>query len=231
MKFIIPKFAASLFLILSVGYSYAQDCDPFYMVEKGAVREMASYDKKNKLTGTTIQTVKDVKTIGNRTEWTIGAVSRDEKGKEISSGDLRMSCENRIFKMDMRNFIDDETMKSFEGMEVTLDATDLDYPSDLAVGQALKDGQISIKVASGGMTVMNMTIKVYDRKVVALEDMTTPAGTFSCYKLTSTIETKNVFSMVGKSVDWIAKNVGPVRSENLDKDGKLLAYMVLTSIK
>ena len=216
-----------------IGYNqvFAQDCEPYYLVEKGAVREMASYDKKDKLTGTTIQTVKEIKTIGNKTEWTIGTVSKDEKGQETGSGDLRMSCEEGIFKMDMKNFIDEATLKSFEGMEITMDATDLDYPSDLSAGQTLKDGIITVKVTNAGMTMMNMVVKIYDRKVEAMEDVTTPAGTFTCYKMTSTIETKTMFTMVVKSTEWIARKVGPVRSETYDKNGKLMSYMVLTSMK
>jgi hypothetical protein len=225
------RIAASLFMLISYFQLVAQDCEPYYIASEGAVREMASYDRKDKLTGTTIQTVKEIKTAGSKTDWTIGTVSKDEKGKEISSGDLHMSCEGGIFKMDMKNFIDEETMKGFEGMEITMDATDLDYPAVMAAGQALKDGSISIKVTSQGMPIMTMVVKIYDRKVEAIEDMTTPAGTFSCYKMTSTIETKTMFTMVVRSTDWVARNVGPVRSETFDKDGKLQSYMVLTSMK
>lgn len=192
---------------------------------------MANYDKKDKLTGITIQTVKEIKVTGNMTEWTIGTVSKDEKGKEVSSGDLRMSCEEGIFKMDMKNFIDEETLKGFEGMEVTMDATDLDYPGDLSAGQTLKDGNVTIKVTNAGMPIMTMVVKIYDRKVEAIEDITTPAGTFSCYKMTSTIETKTMFTMIVKSTEWMAKKVGSVRSETYDKAGKLMGYMVLTSLK
>lgn len=231
MKNTLLKIAASLLMIMAFNQVFAQDCEPYYLVDKGAVREMASYDKKDKLTGTSIQTVKEINTIGNKTEWTIGTVSKDEKGKEISSGDLRMSCQEGIFKMDMKNFIDEETLKSFEGMEITMDATDLDYPSDLTAGQTLKDGNITINVTNAGMSIMNMVVKIYDRKVESVEDITTPAGTFSCYKMTSTIETKTMFKVVAKSTDWMAKKVGPVRSETYDKDGKLMSYMVLTSMK
>ena len=210
---------------------YAQDCVPYYPVKEGIVREMASYDKKDKLTGTTIQTVKEIKTTGNITEWTIGTVSKDDKGKELSAGDLHMTCEAGIFKMDMRNFVDDETLKAYEDMEVTMDATDLDFPGDLSVGQTLKDGSITIKISSQGMSMMTMVVKIYDRKVEAIEDITTPAGTFSCYKMTSTIESKTMFTIIAKTTDWMAKNVGSVRSETYDKDGKLTGYMVLTSMK
>lgn len=225
------KFTALMAIVLFNINVIAQDCVPYFVMDKGSVREMANYDKKNKLTGTTIQTVKEVKTTGNKTEWTIGTVSKDDKGKELSSGDLHMSCEAGVFKMDMKNFIDQETLKSFEGMEVVMDATDLDYPSDLKVGQTLNDGFLSIKVTSSGMTVMNMVVKVYDRKVEVVEDITTPAGTFTCYKVTSTIETKNMFTVVAKSADWMALKVGTVKSESYDKDGKLMGSMILTSIK
>ena len=227
----LSKITASWLIIMGLNQVYAQDCVPYYPVKEGIVREMASYDKKDKLTGTTIQTVKEIKTTGNITEWTIGTVSKDAKGKEVSAGDLSMSCENGIFKMDMQNFIDEETMKSFEGMEVTMDATELDYPAVLAPGQTLKDGHITIKATSQGIPVMTMVVKIYDRKVEAIEDVTTPAGTFSCYKMSSTIETKTMFTIVAKSTDWMAKNVGVVRSETFDKNGNLTGYMVLTSMK
>ncbi len=222
---------ASIFFLVCSFQLIAQECEPFFLVNEGAVRETASYDKKDKLTGTSIQTVKEIKTEGSRTDWTIGTVSKDAKGKELSSGDLHMSCEGGIFKMDMRNFIDEETMKGFEGMEITMDATDLDYPGALAPGQVLSNGDITIKVSSQGMPVMTMVVKVYDRKVEAVEDITTPAGTFTCYKLTSTIETKTMFTIIAKSTDWIAMKVGSVRSESYDKNGNLTGYTVLTSIK
>ena len=231
MKSTILKIAASLLMIIGYNQIFSQACEPYFLVEEGGVREMANYDKKDKLTGITIQTVKEIKVTGNMTEWTIGTVSKDEKGKEVSSGDLRMSCEEGIFKMDMKNFIDEETLKGFEGMEVTMDATDLDYPGDLSAGQTLKDGNVTIKVTNAGMPIMTMVVKIYDRKVEAIEDITTPAGTFSCYKMTSTIETKTMFTMIVKSTEWMAKKVGSVRSETYDKAGKLMGYMVLTSLK
>jgi hypothetical protein len=225
------KITLAVIFVLGFAELNAQDCDPYYIMGEDNVREMTNYDKKDKVTGTTIQTVKEVKSEGDRTEWTIGVITKDEKGKEISSGDMHMSCEDGIFKMDMRNFMDEEMLKSFEGMEVTMDATDLDYPADLSPGQVLEDGQITVKVTNAGMNIMSMVVKIYDRKVDAIEDITTPAGTFSCYKISSTIETKTMFTMTVKSTDWIAKKVGSVRSESYDKNGKLMSYTVLTDLK
>jgi hypothetical protein len=225
------KLFASLFLMMGWMQLIAQDCEPYMVIDQGAVREMANYDKKDKITGTSVQTVKEIKTAGTKTEWTINSVSKDAKGKQTSAGDLHMSCEAGVFKMDMKNFIDEETMKGFEGMEVTMDATDLDYPAVLTPGMTLKDGNIAIKVSNQGMPIMNMVVKIYDRKVLALEDMTTPAGTFSCIKMSQTIETKTMFTVIAKSTEWMAKKVGTVRSETYDKNGNLQGYMVLTAMK
>ena len=225
------KLSGSILLVLGWIQLFAQDCEPYYIDSQGAVIEMASYDKKDKLTGTTISTVKEIKTTGDRIDWTVNVASKDEKGKDLTSGDLKMWCENGIFKMDMKNFIDEETLKGFEGMELTMDATDLAYPRELSPGQTLPDGSITVKVSNQGMTMMTMVVKIYDRKVEAIEDMTTPAGTFSCYKMTQTIETKTMFKTIVKSTDWMAKKVGTVRSETYDKDGKLMSYMVMTGLK
>jgi len=209
----------------------AQDCEPYFLDIQGAEIEMSSYDKKDKLTGVTTSTVKEIKTTGNTAEWTVNVVSRDDKGKEFTSGDLRMTCEDGIFKMDMRNFLDDEVLKGFEGMEVTMDATDLEYPNVLVPGQTLPDGSITVKIGNQGVSMMNMVVKIYDRKVEAIEDITTPAGTFSCYKMTQTVETKTMFKIVVTSTDWIAKKIGTVRSESYDKNGKLTSYTVMTGLK
>jgi hypothetical protein len=230
MKTLLKLFAA-FFMMMGWMQLIAQDCEPYMVVNQGAVREMTNYDKKDKVTGTSVQTVKEIKTVGAKTEWTINSVSKDAKGKQTSAGDLHMSCEAGIFTMDMKNFLNEETLKSFEGMEVTMDATDLDYPAVLTPGMTLKDGNITIKASNQGVPIMTMVVKIYDRKVLAIEDMTTPAGTFSCYKMSQTIETKTMFTVVAKSTDWIAKKVGTVRSETYDKNGNLQGYMILTSMK
>jgi len=225
------KITPVLLLFIGLYPCAAQECEPYYIANEGSVREMTSYDKKDKLTGSTVQTVKEIRTIGNRIEYIIGTISRDEKGKEYSSGDLRMSCEDGIFRMDMKNFLNEETMSGFEEMQVTMDATDLEYPASMSAGQTLGDGIISVRVSNQGMTMMTMVVRIYDRKVEAEEDMTTPAGTFSCYRMSYTIETKAMFTLVARCTDWVARDVGSVRSETFDKNGKLVSYTVLTSLK
>lgn len=99
-------------------------------------------------------------------------------------------------------------------------------PSDLKVGQSVPDGKINIKVKSVGASFL-----ITDRKVVAIEDVTTPAGTFKGYKMEEVQTNKVLVSTKSfRIVTWYAKNIGCVKQEVYDKKGKLLRTLELTSL-
>lgn len=99
-------------------------------------------------------------------------------------------------------------------------------PSELKVGQSVPDGKINIKVKSVGASFL-----ISDRKVVAIEDVTTPAGTFKGYKMEEVQTNKVLVSTKSfRIVSWYAKNIGCVKQEVYDKKGKLLRTLELTSL-
>lgn len=99
-------------------------------------------------------------------------------------------------------------------------------PSELIVGQSVPDGKINIKVKSVGASFL-----ITDRKVVAIEDVTTPAGTFKGYKMEEVQTNKVLVSTKSfRIVTWYAKNIGCVKQEVYDKKGKLLRTLELTSL-
>ena len=81
------------------------------------------------------------------------------------------------------------------------------------------------------MSMMNMTTKVYNRKVEAIEKITTEAGTFECYKITYDVFTDAMIDINTKGIDWIARDVGTVRTENYNKNGKLTGYTELIKLE
>jgi hypothetical protein len=101
----------------------------------------------------------------------------------------------------------------------------------MKAGDLLKNGDMKIAFSSGGMTIMNMSFSVTNRKVEAVESVTTPAGTFDCYKISFDVATKMMVNVKTKGVEWYAKGVGMVKTETYSTDGKLLGSNILTSIK
>lgn len=191
------------------------------------MRELTSYDHKDKITGTIIQTVKEVKESGDKVEIIVDMEMRDKKGEQISKGELLFTCEDGIFKIDMKNYLDPATMAGMEGMEVTVDATDLEMPSKLEPGMELDDGTVTM-VTQAGVMSMNFKTHIHNRKVEGRETIETPAGTFECYRISQDADVKSIVNVSTKSTEWVAEDVGVVKSESYNKNGKLTGYTLLT---
>lgn len=219
--------------ILSTNIAHGQ-CNEFYQFNEGDQWEMATFNAKDKPTGKTQQNVKSLEKTGNGYNAIVTSMHYDEKGKELMRSDLEFKCTDGTIYIDMRNFIPQEQLKAFQSYEMKAEAENLEMPSSLSAGQSLKDGSITITTI-GAPLPMKMTVKITDRKVEAKESITTPAGTFSCYKISSNMNVESQFgvkiSLTMSSVDWISTKVGSVRSESYNKNGKLIGYTILTSRK
>jgi len=156
-----------------------------------------------------------------------------KKGDKISSSELNWKCENGTLHFDMRSMTlmmdnGQEMNMGDAGMNVDVTGDEMDLPTDLAVGQTLKDVTYTIKMTMGTITLMNRTFTVKDRKVESQESLTTPAGTFNCYKVTFT--TTDNKGGTTKSAIWYAKDAGMVKTENYKDDGKLTNRQLLVKI-
>ncbi|MCG8579089.1 MAG: DUF3108 domain-containing protein [Bacteroidales bacterium] len=210
--------------------SNAQDCKAYIPYEEGTVTEITNYDKKGKSTGVVTQTVTAVEHKGNNTTFSVHQVVGDPKSKdEIIETDITFKCIDGTFYIDMSGYLDQKQMEAYEGMEVKLSMDEINIPSSYKVGEQLKDGYIRMEITGGPMPI-NMTVSVENRKILAEEKVTTPAGTFDCVKISQDVVTKAFVSMTISSVEWYAEGVGIVKSETHRK-GKLMGYSELTKFK
>lgn len=207
----------------------SQECTYFYPMEKGNKIEMRHYDKKGKVAGTTIQEVIDKRTGGGTVSIIIESSFFDEKGEEIMTADLTMECRDGVFTFSMDNYLNDEMLAGVQDMEFTIEGDNLEFPADMKAGDVLKDGVIKLSVE--GMAMMNMTTTVHNRKVEAIEKVTTEAGTFECFKVSYDVLTDAMIDIRTKGIEWIAKDVGAVRTETYNKNGKLSGYSELIKIE
>jgi len=227
--FLFPLIALTITIVPT---SKAQNgCEGYMLVEKGVTLEYTDYDAKNVVTGSRSSTITDLTTNGTILTVTIHSISKDKKGKVSSESDVLFTCENGVIKIDMKSMMDQKMMDGMEGMEMTIDQTNIEFPATFTEGQNLPDGSMNMTVSSGGMQIMKLTAKMTERKVEVSENITTPAGTFNCFKLSQVMTTE----MMGratrtKSVDWFSMGIGSVRSEHFDESGALVSYSVLTNI-
>ncbi|MBL6447162.1 hypothetical protein JMN32_12645 [Fulvivirga sp. 29W222] len=216
-----------VFLILFVialgsGKGWTQ-CNPFYNLKEGSKWELTSYNTKDKATGRQVNELKSLDE--SPTGWTamVYFQSFDKKDELVYEKEVELVCENGIIKMDMERFIPEESLQAFRGMNMTVEVDNLEWPADLSEGKALDDGAIVISA-----DFFNMKVDVTNRKVEGKEKITTPAGTFDAFKVSYDVKMKMMMNRESKAVDYIAEDVGIVRSESYNGKGKLIGYTLLT---
>lgn len=208
--------------------TFSQDCDVYIPNEVGSELEQTHYDKKGKVSGISKQTVKEIKEVEGGIEFSVHQLHTDEKGKNPIEADLEFECKGGVFYVDMDAYVNQEQMKAYEDMDMKVTTTEMGFPKNPQIGQTLKDGNVTIKI--NGPIPMTMTVDIVNRKIEAIEDITTPAGTFSCVKIVEDVKTKMGFSYEIHSVAWYSLGVGTVKSESYRK-GKLSTSTLLTAVK
>lgn len=209
---------------------FGQDCKFYYPKTEGSKLEYTSYDSKDKISGSSIQTIKDLEETGGVTSALIEVQTFDKKGKDLGTKEYTVKCENGVYSVDMKSYMDAQTLAAYEDMDIKVSSDNLQIPSNLNIGDELGDGKLDISVYSEGMKIMGMLTEITQRKVDSKEEITTDAGTFDCYKITYTITVKTMFSVRMEAAEWIADGVGTVKSETYSR-GKSMGYTVLTGIE
>ncbi len=215
-------------LLVLIYQGAAQDCTFFYPIEEGTLIELKHYDQKAKLSGSTRQEIIDKQINGGAISITIKNTFFDEKGNEMMTSELTMECKDGIFTFDMDQYLNEEMLSGIEDMDFTIEGENLEFPARMSPGDQLKDGTIKLIVPQ--MPLMNMTTKVYNRKVEAIENITTEAGTFECYKISYDVYTDAMIDVNAKGIEWIARDAGAVRTETYNKNGKLTGYSELVKL-
>lgn len=208
-----------------------QDCKLYFPETENAQIEYKSFDKKNKITGSSVQQIKDIKRNAGSVSAVIEAETFDNKGNTQGKATFDARCENGIFYIDMSKFINQESMEGFKDMEMTVEGGSLEMPSRLNAGDVLKPGEMKMAFSSGGATVMTMTVSITNRKVEGIQDVTTDAGTFKCYKISYDIATKMMFNIKAKAVEYFNEEVGMVKSESYTSSGDFQGSTVLSAIR
>jgi len=107
------------------------------------------------------------------------------------------------------------------GIQAEITGMPMELPNSLQPGQSLKDADATMSLNMGIMR-MKTTIKMTGGKCLAIEDVTVPAGTFKCHKITQTVATTAMGrTSTSRTVTWYAPGVGNVKSETYDEKDKL----------
>jgi hypothetical protein len=198
-------------------------------MNKGSVMETTSYNEKGKIQTVNTITIKDIERGSDEVKLSIHAEIKDEKGKDVTTAEYDAHCKGNTFSINMKSMVSPEQYKAWEEMTVSMDADDINYPTNLTVGQKLDDAHLKVTITMSGMNMPGTTIDITERVVQGMETVTTPAGTFDCVKISSKVKVKSIIGIEMNSVEWLSKGNGVIRTESYKGD-KLKGYSEMTKL-
>lgn len=155
---------------------------------------------------------------------------------------------NVTYKCDGKNLYSDlgSVMANFSALkDAKVNGSSLAFPLEVSVGESLPEASVSVTMPMAGQE-MKTTSTYKDRKVESAEQVTTPAGTWACYKISSIIDVdvsmgtgakeQAIAEMmkkkkpVVKTIMWYAPAAGVVKTETYSGD-KLSSRTEVVSIK
>jgi len=159
----------------------------------------------------------------------------DTKNRLVHSQDLTYRCRQDTSFTDGLSELNFESLRRFRDRRLAFAPVPLAWPNQPKVGSKLPGGGVMVAVSSSVVDIAKVFAKVQNRRVVSdLSPVSTPAGTFPCYKIESERESGTqaradmVMRTTAKVVDYYSPNVGIVKTEIYGKNGKLEQTRMLT---
>lgn len=157
------------------------NCGSLLLFKKGTVIEAISYNKEGEETTRQSSTVLDVSSTATGVTAEVEMKSSDRDKKE-NSFIGKYSCDGKNLYADLTSLF-----ANMDAKGAKIDGDPISFPINITAGETLPDVTYSMTVTKAGRQ-MKTTVFMKNRKVGAKEKVTTPAGTFDCYRISSTSE-------------------------------------------
>jgi hypothetical protein len=196
----------------------AQDCKGYYYLQNNKTIEMTIYNKKGDDNGKQVYTVSGVKNGGGITTAHINSEMFDKKGKTFAKAKGTIQCKGGVMMADMKMSLPAAQQEQFGTTDAKAENIYIEYPASMNTGDQLKDATMNIEIENKGMK-QSVIMVVSNRKVEGKESVTTPAGSWECYKISYksriTIKTMGIGIPVNiEGTEWFAPGFGIVKTQS-----------------
>jgi hypothetical protein len=204
--------------LLSSLIAPAQDCLGYYFLQNNKTIEMAILNKKGEQNAKQVYRVSNVSNSDGSTTADLASEMFDKKGKSMAKGNAKIKCTGGIMMVDMKMSIPTQPGGPSANSDVKADNIYMEYPTSMSVGDALKDASMHMDMENNGMK-QSIDMEVFDRKVDAKEKVTTPAGSWDCFKISykSKVRIKTMgigMPMNIEGTEWFAPGFGVVKTQS-----------------
>lgn len=203
-------------LFLSANIANSQTCD-YYYLQDGKTAEITNYNRKGDEVGKTVYKVSSVNKSGGSSTSLVQTELFDKKGKSFAKASNSVKCTDGSLMIDMKMLLSPEQTGQIKAEAKASDVY-LAYPPNMKTGDALPDGKFNMEVKQDNGITTKVDVKITDRKVETQEAVTTPAGTWQCFKITYHSAVKIGMMGIGTPIkadvtEWFAPGFGTVKTE------------------
>ena len=188
---------------------------------------MTIYNKKGETSARQVYTISGYKNSGGTSSANVASEMFDKKGNSTTKSVSTVKCMGGVMMMDMKMSMPQG--QEYGNTDAKAENVYIEYPAAMNAGDNLKDGHMELALDNKGMK-QTLTLDVTNRKVEGKEKITTPAGTWDCYRITNSTKMKIKTMGIGIPInmdvtEWYAPGFGIVETQS--KYGKT----EITSIK
>jgi hypothetical protein len=197
----------------------AQSCKDYLLLKNNRKVEMTIYSKRGKEDGKQVWNVSNLKTSGKTTTATINSEFFDGKGKSINKAVNEVQCTGGALQMNLKMMLSEAQLKQMNNATATATGEFLEYPASIKEGDVLKDGSLKIDYNMDGGMKASMELTITERTVGSKESITSPAGTWECFKITSNQKIVSKIGGIGipmkmSVTEWFAPGAGVIKTES-----------------
>jgi hypothetical protein len=143
-------------------------------------------------------------------------------GKSLGKRNFIYQCFNNIFSFDIHS---EPNQANVTGLSSKVDPSLMGYPAGMKVGEHFPDANLPYRATVSGMPI-DWIDKITNRQVVAQENVTTPAGSWSALKITYDLTTvlkgaKPRNPPVYNITEWYVPGFGIVQYEGFGRKVKI----------
>ena len=221
-----------IFLVLAVSTCFAQRAGSYLPSKRNFKMKYVQYDNKDRYQFSEVwQLVSKTKRNGHSISYNMESEITTKKQNTFYQH-FQFITKDSLFFIGAERYLDPIKLDSYQKMVVKINADSVIIPLTLKVGQILPEACCEANILRGtGSVLMSMNVLLVNRRVDAIEEVRTPAGTYTCYKICSD---KICYSGISKNrtklIEWYSTNTGLVRMEEYHRKGKLISYKVLESL-
>jgi hypothetical protein len=216
-------------------------CNKLIFFQQGAEMVTKSYDAAGKEVSAQRTRIVSVKNEGGMTVAYAEASDTTRSNNHVSNMKYSYKCDGKTIYFDLATML----RSNAQDPNATIEASAVEYPIAVSAGQTLPDANGAMSFERNGKKT-NMKYHYKERKVDGKEKVTTPAGSWDCYKISNRIDVEVDFpgmsdkakqmmqtmtnQMKSTAVTWFSPDFGIVKFE-LYQNGKLVSRNEIVAVK